>query len=152
MAEGLLKSWNAPALVSMVFFDVSVTINVKNTGIEDVHPTTTGLRWTEKEQALPLPFPPAELDPVLGLVLKLSDILAALDQETLQLHGLPDGNYDLFIDDRQIAKFSADQLSAGVNLAKLDTPMLQQSRLVASEVRARNAIEEARFNIIYNSK
>jgi len=155
MAESLLKSWNAPALVSSVSFEVSskaATVNVNNATVGDVHRTKTGLRWTETERALPLPFPPAEVDPVVALVVKLSDIVVALDRETLQLRGLSDGTYDLLIDDRKVSEFSANQLGVGVNLATLDTPMQQQARLLASEVKARNAIESARFDIVYTSK
>ena len=155
MAESLLKSWKAPALVSSVSFEVSskaATANVNNATVGDVHRTKTGLRWTETEQALPLPFPPAEVDPVVALVVKLSDIVDALDRETLQLRGLPDGTYDLLIDDRKVSEFSANQLGVGVNLATLDTPMQQQARLLASEVKERNLIEAARFDIVHTSK
>ena len=155
MAESLLKSWNAPALVSSVSFKISgkaATMNVNNARINDVDRTKTGLRWTETEQALPLPFPPAEVDPVLALVVKLSDIVAALDQQTLQVRGLPNGNYNLLIDERKVSEFTANQLEVGVNLATLDTPMLEQARLMASEVQARNRIESARFDIVYASK
>ncbi|MGA2888231.1 MAG: SGNH/GDSL hydrolase family protein [Terracidiphilus sp.] len=154
MAESLLKAWNAPALVSSVAFDVTArtpTINTRNAEITGLHHTKTGLEWTETEEALPLPFPPPELDPVLGLTLKLSDIVTVLDQETLQVSGLPIGIYDLLIDAQTIATFSAEQLRTGVNLATLDTPMLNQARLVAADTQERNVLESARFDLIHGS-
>jgi hypothetical protein len=154
MAESLLKSWNAPALVSSVTLDLSgkqPVADASNASVADIHRAKSSLRWTETEAALPLPFAAPELDPVLALTLKFSDIVTALDQELLQVRQLPSGNYDLLIDDEKIAMFSADQLSAGVNLATLETPMLKQSRLVDFETRARNDIESARFDIICDS-
>ncbi len=154
MAESLLKSWNAPMLVSSAVFHVtaeSATATAVNAEIADTRRMKTGIEWTESEKALPLPFPPPELDPVLGTVLKLSDIVSALDQETLQVEGLASGSYELLIDGQKIAAFSAEELHAGVNLATLDTPMLKQARLVAADTQARNVIESARFDIIYGS-
>ncbi|MGA2986676.1 MAG: SGNH/GDSL hydrolase family protein [Terriglobia bacterium] len=154
MAESLLKSWNAAALVSSISLDLSgkqpVAIT-SNASVADIHRTKSSLRWTETEAALPLPFGAPELDPVLALTLKVSDIVTALDQELLQVRQLPSGSYDLLIDDEKIAMFSADQLSTGVNLATLETPMLKQSRLVDFETRERNEIESARFDLICDS-
>ncbi len=154
MAESLLKSWNAPALVSSVTLDLSGKQPVavtSNAAVTDIGRAKSSLRWTESEAALPLPFAAPELDPVLALILKDSDIVTALDQELLQVRQLPSGSYDLLIDDEKIAIFSADQLSAGVNLAILETPMLKQSRLVDFETRERNDLESARFEIISDS-
>lgn len=150
MAEALLKRWSAPSLVS------SVTIaavsksgaEAQNARVTDLRRVKGNLSWTELDEALPLPLPPAEVDPVLALTVKLSDLVAVLDQQMMLIRGLPTGNYDLLIDDRRIASFSSDELSAGVNLATLETPMLEQSRLVAADTEKKNAIEAARFKII----
>ena len=61
------------------------------------------------------------------------------------------GNYDLLIDDRKIATYSSDDLTAGINLALLDTPMLEQARLVAYDTEKKNSLEGARFQIIRGS-
>lgn len=158
MAESLLKTWNAPALVSAVEIDTATkkpTVTAQNASVTDLHKSKDkskgSLQWTETDQALPLPFPPAALDPVLGLTIKLSDLVAALDQETLQVRGLPAGNYDLSIDGRKVQTFSSDQLNTGVNLATLDTPMLAQSRLVGYDTERKNNLEAARFAIISES-
>ncbi len=150
MAEALLKSWSAPSLIS------SVTIAaVSKSGAEAENARVTDLRrvrgklsWTQLDEALPLPFSPAEVDPVVALTIKLSDMVAALDQEMLLIRGLPTGNYDLLIDDRKIASLSSEEMSAGINLATVETPMLEQSRLVAADTEKKNALEAARFKII----
>jgi lysophospholipase L1-like esterase len=150
MAEALLKHWNAPSTVSSVTLAaVSKSgAEAQNSVVTDLRRAKGTLSWTQLDGALPLPLPPAEVDPVLALTLKFSDITASLNQQTLQIHGLPTGNYDLLIDQRKSAMFSSDELSGGVNLATLDTPMLEQSRLVAVDTEKKNNLEGARFKII----
>lgn len=151
MAESLLKTWHAPALVSAVEIDATTkkpVVTTQNASITDLHKSKDSLQWTETDQALPLPFPPAALDPVLGLTIQLSDLVTALDQETLQVRGLPAGNYDLSIDGRKVQTFSNNQLNTGVNLATLDTPMLAQARMVGYDTERKNNLEAARFEII----
>jgi lysophospholipase L1-like esterase len=150
MAEALLKQWNAPSLVSSVAIAATSKsgAEARNARVTDLRRVKGKLDWTQLDNALPLPFPPAEVSPVLALTVKLSDLVAALDQQTLQIRGLPAGNYDLLIDNRKIATFPSDDLSMGVNLATMETPMLEQSRLVAADTEKKNAIEADRFKII----
>ncbi|HEY0758062.1 MAG TPA: SGNH/GDSL hydrolase family protein [Acidisarcina sp.] len=156
MAESLLKAWNAPAVVSSVVLSAGAKggAEARNAQVTDLHAAVdprhakARLTWSELDAALPLPFPPAELDPVMALTLKASDLLSNLDQQTLQVHGLPIGNYDLLIDDRRVATLTSDELVAGVNLATLDTPMLAQARLVAYDTERKNDIESAWFKVI----
>lgn len=156
MAESLLKTWNAPAVVSSVVINASAKggAEARNAAVTDlrqvldVKHAKALITWTELDQALPLPFAPPELDPVMALTVKASDLLTALDQETLQAHGLPTGNYDLLIDDHKVAVFTSDDLTAGVNLATIQTPMLDQARLVAYDTDKKNEIEAAWFKIV----
>lgn len=155
MAESLLKTWHASPLVSAVSIDDGSkipTAEAQNATVSDLHRVKGHpegrLTWTQLDSALPLPLPPAEVDPVLALTVKLSDLVPALDQETLRVQGLPSGSYDLRIDDRKIGSYSQEDLSKGINLANLDTPMLEQSRLVAYDTERENSIEAARFNLI----
>jgi lysophospholipase L1-like esterase len=157
MAESLLKSWHASALVSSVEIDAGAKprADAANTNVTDLVVIKTkgknGIGWTQADKSLPLPFPPSEVDPVLGLVLKSSDIVSALDQETLKVHALAPGAYDLLVDGRAIGKFTADQLATGINLATMETPMLQQARLVLFDTERVNNLESARFGIINTS-
>lgn len=153
MAESLLKTWTAPEIVS----SVTIAANPKsspvaqNAQITDIRRAKDRISWTETENALPLPLPSADLDPVLGLVVKYSDLVAALDQEQLHVAGFTPGRYDLRIDGRSVGTFSESELAAGINLATLQTPMLEQSLLVAYDVGKKNAIEAAYFKVVYAS-
>lgn len=154
MATSLLKSWNAPSLVTSVVITARVkpSAAVANTEVTDLigakGKITSRIGWTQTDKALPLPLPPLEIDPVLGLVLKHSDVVAALDQETLQVKALDPGEYDLLIDERKVGRFSSDQLATGINLATMETPMLEQARLVAFDTEKMNNLESARFALI----
>lgn len=159
MAEALLKAWKAPAVVSSVIINSGPKggAEAQNAQVTDLHQAVDArhgkarITWTETDQALPLPFPPAELDPVFAIALKSSDLATALDRETLQAHGLPTGDYDLLIDDRKVATLNSEDLTAGVNLAIIETPMLEQARLVAYDTEKKNNIEAAWFNVINGS-
>jgi lysophospholipase L1-like esterase len=120
MAESLLKSWQAPSLVTSVVIDAGAkpgaeAANTAVTGLAQGKGKVTGkISWTQADKALPLPFPPLEVDPVLALVIKNSDLVAALDQETLQVRALTAGAYDLLIDGRKIGSFTSAQLANGI--------------------------------------
>jgi len=124
-------------VVTSVAIDAGVkpSADAANTAVTRSHPRQgkklPAKSVGRKRQSAALPFPPPEIDPVLALVLKNSDLVAALDQETLQVRSLTAGSYDLLIDGRKIGSFTADQLASGINLATMETPMLEQARLVA---------------------
>ena len=155
MAESLLKSWQAPSLVTSVAIDAvdaKPTAKAANTSITDLTRAkgkiTSKISWTQTDKALPLPFPSFDVDPVLALVLKYSDVVEALDQETLQIRSLTAGSYDLLIDGRKIGNFTAAQLAGGINLATMEPPKLEQARLVAFDTEKVNFLESQRFQII----
>ncbi len=157
MTESLLKTWHAPSLVTSVAIDAGgkPSANASNTAVTDLTRAkgkiTTKISWTQADKALPLPFPASEVDPVLALVLKNSDVVAALDQETLQVRSLTPGSYDLLIDSRKVGGFTDAQLASGINLATMETPMLEQSRVVAFDTEKVNFLESQRFQIVRGS-
>ena len=157
MATSLLRSWHASSLVTSVVIDAGVkpSAAVANTEVSDLTRAkgmiTSKISWTQADRALPLPFAAPEVDPVLALVLKHSDVVATLDQETLRVKTLYPGEYDLLIDGRKAGRFTNDQLSTGINLATMETPMLDQARLVAFDTEKVNNLESARFNLINSS-
>lgn len=130
LAEGLLKAWNAPALVSAVSVDAAGSKVSRSDGaaVRNLNVAVNAVSWDAAESALPFPLDPQ--DPLVALVLKSSDFVNTLDQETLQVTGLPAARYALAIDDKPVATFSKEDLAQGVNLATLDTPMLAQARSV----------------------
>jgi lysophospholipase L1-like esterase len=152
MAEAVLRAWGAPAIVTAVKLDAAhaKVVESDDTEVSELRQSKIGLTWTQHDEALPLPFPPAELDPSLALVLRVSDLQRSLDQQTLSVDGLLDGSYELRIDDYVAGTYSAAQLGTGIDLALLDTPMRIQSRLVAMDTAQKNDIEGTRFQLAYD--
>jgi hypothetical protein len=142
MAEAVLKGWNAPALVSSVTIDAETgkATDAQNASVENVEKANGELRWTSMEKALPLPL--VESNATQALLMKLTDIEEALNQEPLRVTGLAPGQYKLTIDSDVIGAFSADAMAKGINLAEYGTPMLHQAQRVGWLVRDRG---EAHF-------
>ncbi|MGC9258711.1 MAG: SGNH/GDSL hydrolase family protein [Phycisphaerae bacterium] len=150
MAQALLKAWGAPATVTNVAINAtsnSVThaINTKINGLKISNGT---LAWTQLDGSLPMPiialhenwpqFPswnlflppqpnPKYTNPATALIDKLSGFTHQLDREMLTVKGLSANRYKLLIDGKLIGKFSARQLSSGINLSHFFTPMLWQA-------------------------
>jgi lysophospholipase L1-like esterase len=154
MAEAVLTMWSAPSIVTLAKVDAlhGKVAESLNTEISQLQRTKTGVSWVQSDHALPLPLPPAATDPFVAMVLQVSDLSQALDQEILQVEGLADGPYELQIDEHQVRTFTGAELAAGVNLATLDTPMLAQSRLVAMDTEQKNEIEGIRFALAYDAR
>lgn len=126
MAAELLKSWQAPALVSAVEIDAS-TKNVADARRTKVSELKTGaeVSWMQLDEALPMPV---DLnDPIVALAVKSSDFVQALDQQMLKVTGLTAANYTLKIDGDEMGSFTKEQLAEGINLATLPTPMSKQA-------------------------
>jgi lysophospholipase L1-like esterase len=146
MAEALLKAWHAPALVSDMTLDAqAATAQAKNAKVEAVKGGDT-LTWTATEAALPLPIDPK--DKLMGLAVQSSDIIEALDQETLRVTGLAGAKWELKIDGLTTGAFSKDELAKGINLATLNTPMLKQSLDVHALTLKHNNIHFMRWRTI----
>ncbi|MGE5327026.1 MAG: GDSL-type esterase/lipase family protein [Deltaproteobacteria bacterium] len=144
MAEALLKAWNAPSLVTAVTLDAEggrVTRS-ENTRVSDLKKGSS-LTWTQADSALPMPL--NTKDPVVALVLRSSDFVNALDQETLSVEGLTAARYTLKIDGEEVGTFSADELRAGINLATLPTPMARQAQSVHDLTVIHNNLHFARW-------
>jgi lysophospholipase L1-like esterase len=150
MAEVLLKVWGAVPLVTSVTIDAAkpALADVLNARITELRKDKRSLTWLEIDQALPLPLPAKDSDPFLDLAVRSSDLIEALDQEVLRIDGLPPGKYQLRIDDRSVGIFDHDQLTSGVNLALLETSMLQQARMVAFDTERKNEIDKARAGLV----
>jgi lysophospholipase L1-like esterase len=128
----------------------------ENTTVSDFKATDGNFSWTQHDQCLPFPilalhedwpqFPPVSRDwgsltfynpppkpnwdstnEATAMIVRASGFYQAADQEPLQVTGLASGEYQLKINGQTIGEFSADQLGAGINLAELKTPMLEQS-------------------------
>lgn len=129
MAASLLEAWGATPTVTSVSIDAASS-QVKdsvNTTVSDLE-SKGGLRWTQKDEALPMPVPMN--DPLMALAVKSSDFTERFNKETLRVTGLDAATYQLKINGRLIGAFTREHLAAGVNLAELDTPMSQQAAQV----------------------
>ena len=149
MAQALLRAWHAPGTVTRVHLTASGNVAAAvNARITHLVASGGGLRWTERDGSLPLPFlglhaqwpqfpkwemylppqpKPGFTDPAAALVDRLSGFTRDLDQEPLQVTGLHSGQYRLAIDGQPVGTFSAAQLAGGVNLARYMTPMMRQA-------------------------
>ncbi|HXT39803.1 MAG TPA: SGNH/GDSL hydrolase family protein [Candidatus Angelobacter sp.] len=129
MAEELLKSWNAPALVSAVEINAGAkkVVEAKKTRISELK-AGEGISWAQLDEALPMPVDLS--DPIVALAVNSSDFLQALDQQTLKVTGLSADSYTLRIDGEDVGEFTKAQLAEGINLATLPTPMAKQAAQV----------------------
>jgi lysophospholipase L1-like esterase len=131
MAEAILKAWNAPSQVSSVSIDARAAHVEQslNASVEHLEADGATLRWTETENALPLPFDANNA--FQQRILQLTDIQRQLNQESLRITGLSPGSFTLAIDDDTVGVFSADDLANGINLADYHTPMRDQAQRVS---------------------
>ncbi len=149
MAEALIKAWNGPSVITDVQIDAATkrVVGAKNSKVTGLAAAGKTLRWTQTDGALPLPLNAD--DPSVALVLKSSDFVSAMDQETLRVSGLSAAaSYTLLIDDHEISNFTTGQFAAGVNLALLDTPMTQQAAQVANLTTKHNDLHFRRWRSI----
>ena len=127
MGAALLRSWNAPTLVTRVGIEAGEprVVTSERTAVSGLEATDGGLAWTQLDESLPLPLG------FEGATVELAEAagagLEALGQQPLLVTGLPAGRYELRIDDQEIGTFSEAELNAGVNLATRSTPMRWQA-------------------------
>jgi hypothetical protein len=144
MAEALLKTWNAPAMVTDVEIDAQGkrVAHAENSTVSELKQEST-LSWTQVDNALPLPLLLDNRE--VGLAIRSSDLVQALDQEQLRITGLAPGRYSLKIDGGEVGKFSSEELGAGINLAVLPTPMLKQAQSVQDLTVKHNDLHATRW-------
>ncbi len=144
MAGTLLKSWNAPALVTEVEIDAAGKRVTRATAT-----TVTALKienalvWTQLDEALPMPVNLA--DPVTALAIKSSDFIETLDQQPLRVTGLTAPAYTLKIDDQIVGTWSKEDFAKGINLAVQHTPMTDQASAVHTLTLQHTGMHQARW-------
>jgi lysophospholipase L1-like esterase len=147
MAECLLKAWGAAPTVTTVDIDASEG-RVKRAASTEVTGLVTGktVSWTQHDKALPMPVDLK--DRAIALVLKSSDFMEALNQQTLRVSGLPGKNYTLRINGSAAGSYSASELASGLNLAELPTPMARQAAAVHELTVKRSSMHNTRWRQI----
>ncbi len=123
-AVGLLKAWNAPALVTEVEIDSQAkrVVRSQNTTVRELESDRV-VAWSEDDRALPLP---TELTRDGG------PEAAGINVQLLRVTGLDAGQYKLTIDGWSMGTFPRERFEEGIDLTALRTPMLKQ----AAEVHA----------------
>ena len=143
MAEALLKAWKAPKLVSSVDIDAtSKKVTSANTKVSDIQ-YGSSLSWTQMDNALPMPID--FNDAATKLSIKSSDFIESLNQQPLKVSGLSAARYALKIDGMPVGEFSNSELSSGINLAVLSTPMVKQAAQVHALTLKHNNIHFLRW-------
>jgi lysophospholipase L1-like esterase len=107
---------------------------------------TTGIRFDYLANSLPFPVDtvarlwgnPHRQSEAIGLI----PFYNSFNREILRVTGLNTGNYELTIDNRPIAQYTAADLGQGINLAKLtNTPEYEQAMSVLQLNEDRMALE-----------
>ena len=154
MAEGLLKAWHAPDVVSQVEIDAEAkpltlaSVKARNTQLSELS-ASPNLTWTQTDGSLPFPL---DLDDsVTALALDSSDFLNALDRQIVCVKNLPAAQYTLKIDGQDIGTYTREQLAEGVNLARVKTPMWAQAREVLNLIRTHNDAHFTSWRILPES-
>lgn len=145
MAKALLLAWNAPSLVSDVEIDATrkSVVGQKNSLVSDLRSSGKSLTWSQLDEALPMPVDLQ--DALTVLALKSSAFSDALNRQTLKVRSLSAATYSLRIDGQVVGSFSSEQLAAGINLAELPTPMVDQAAAVHALTLQHTAIHNTRW-------
>jgi lysophospholipase L1-like esterase len=148
MAEALLKSWNAPAIVTEVEIDAeSLTASqAVRTQVHSILRKDGTLSWTQNDAALP--FPVDWQDPAVTVAAYSSDFFPAIDDQPLRVTNLKPGDYTLRIDGQEITSYPAAQFARGINLSALNTPMLKQAAEVLKLTNQHIDLHVARWRIV----
>ena len=143
MAHAILTGLKAPALVSDVVIDVEKSkVDAKGCKVGEVpYEPAKGLSFTRTDDAIPVPVQKDWL-PMLPYTNELKD----LNYYGLTVKGLKDGDYAVSIDGKDVAKYTAKELAAGVNLGNLTAgPVWEQGNKVLQAIGAKNALVSQRF-------
>lgn len=150
MADALLKGWNAPSIVSATTIDADrlIATDTDNSHVTDLAGSSSGITWTELDDALPLPF--NEKGAGDQFLHRISDVETDLDQQLLTVPGLTPGSYQLTIDGTPVGAFTGADFAKGVNLADYSTPMRGQAYSVSWLVRDRDEAHSIRLRMLVN--
>jgi lysophospholipase L1-like esterase len=147
MAAALLHAWHAPSVVSAVEID-GATGEVgrsQNAAVATVA-GDGAISWTQQDTALPVALDKGP--ETIELALRYSDVVELLNQETLRVTGLAEGEYRLQIDGQEAGVFDAAQMAQGINLGLLSTPMMKQAIAVQIHVFKHAYLHLARWRMV----
>lgn len=148
MAEALLKSWNAPPIVTEVEIDAEseTTSRTVRTEVGSILRIGDTLSWTQNDAALP--FPVDWQDSPVSVAAYSSDFIPAIDDQPLRVRNLKPGDYILKIDGKEVTTYPNHQLARGINLSQLETPMLKQAAKVLKLTYQHNDLHWTRWRLV----
>jgi lysophospholipase L1-like esterase len=148
MGATLLRAWNAPALVSRVELDAQAQtiVTAQNTAVSGLVADGRGLRWTQLDEALPLPQSFDDADVALAQMAGAG--LAGLGSEPLVVRGLAPGRYELRIDGQAVGTFGDAELAQGLDLATFRTPQRSQAYAVRWSVADSHELQRVRRRLM----
>ena len=121
----IISTIESPSLVAEISIDLNQNnlIKTKKCVVENFQVSSNNISFNCLEKSLPYPTNKA-IDKAISLVPFENDF----NKETLQIKGLKNGEYDLFIQDIFIDSYSTEQLEYGVNLSsQVNTPQYKQA-------------------------
>ncbi len=140
MAYLLLKGQGVPAEVAVVEVDVAEPNRTKATNCTLSAMETATDRVSYDYLPAALPFPAVGHYQETDRVIPFTD---ELNREMITVHGLKDGVYKLEMDGIEVGRFTAGELSEGINIAIAPrNPGQRQSQTVMKSIMARVAIEQ----------
>ena len=134
MGWAILKALGAPAAVSEVELTAAGKL-VASSGcqVTEVKAEAGSLSFIRKDETLPMPFSLQN-----EAATKLIPVLADLSRYELKISGLTAAKYQLLIDDKPVAVFTAQELATGCNLTLTAGPITEQARQLWATVLAKN--------------
>ncbi|MDA9575877.1 SGNH/GDSL hydrolase family protein [Flavobacteriaceae bacterium] len=121
----IISTIESPSLVAEISIDLNQNnlIKTKKCVVENFQVSSNNISFNCLEKSLPYPTNKS-MDKAMSLVPFENDF----NKETLQIKGLKNGEYDLFIQDIFIDSYSTEQLEYGVNLSsQVNTPQYKQA-------------------------
>jgi lysophospholipase L1-like esterase len=127
MFHEIISSLEAPAVVSKIAINVNQNeekIRVQNLNLQDATFSDSLISFQTSEMSLPFPMGRS-----LHEAISLTSFKELYNQQLFQAEGLPNKNYDLFIDKQHIGTFDAYDLKRGINLSQYkNTPQYKQAQ------------------------
>jgi lysophospholipase L1-like esterase len=122
----IISSLEAPDVVSKIAIDVNQNeqkISVQNLSLQNAQFSESLISFQTCEMSLPFPIGGS-----LQEAVSFTSFEELYNQQLFQAEGLPNKNYDLFIDKQHIGTFDAYDLKSGINLSQYkNTPQYKQS-------------------------
>lgn len=144
MAASILKGLHLPPQVSSVEIDLASSAAAKtvNCKVTDLAREGDKVRFQRLDAALP--FFPEEARSIL----KWAPLLSELNVYTLKVSGLKSATYEVRLGGKAVAKYSAEELAKGVNLADAALtmgPVAEQVKKVKTAIEEKNRFHHQRI-------